>query len=264
MVTPSKKRKRNEQQSSPQAGRSLDFFFSKAKQNAATKESTESKDQNTLATGAEAVQMTDEEYARRLQAEWDTEGGSSILSKIKADSEYVESMPVSSGLDNAPSKLAAEIVDVKEVTTTENQTPKASVNTLSLQSSSALEDIVTSSIPFDDDPLAFSPSKYLPELRKVWTPEGGSATYALLTRCFVLVNSTRSRIKIVDTLVNFLRTLIEGDPNSILPAVSPPSICKISASSKQYYRSGLRRMQFPLLIYPSSLGWVALLSPKPL
>ena len=48
----------------------------------------------------------------------------------------------------------------------------------------------------------------------------GGATYALLTRCFVLVSGTTSRIKIVDTLVNCLRLLIEGDPDSLLPAVS--------------------------------------------
>jgi DNA ligase-1 len=52
-----------------------------------------------------------------------------------------------------------------------------------------------------------------------------------LTRCFILINSTTSRIKIVDTLVNLLRTIIEGDPSSLLPAVwlatnaiSPPYI----------------------------------------
>lgn len=35
----------------------------------------------------------------------------------------------------------------------------------------------------------------------------------------MLVNSTQSRIKIVDTLVNLLRTIIEGDPDSLLPTV---------------------------------------------
>jgi DNA ligase-1 len=35
----------------------------------------------------------------------------------------------------------------------------------------------------------------------------------------VLVNSTTSRIRIVDTLVNTIRLLIEGDPPSLLPAV---------------------------------------------
>jgi len=45
------------------------------------------------------------------------------------------------------------------------------------------------------------------------------------------VNSTTSRIKIVDTLVNFLRIIIEGSPTSLLPAVwlttnaiSPPYV----------------------------------------
>ena len=35
----------------------------------------------------------------------------------------------------------------------------------------------------------------------------------------MLVNSTQSRIKIVDTLVNLLRVIIEADPKSLLPTV---------------------------------------------
>jgi DNA ligase-1 len=57
-------------------------------------------------------------------------------------------------------------------------------------------------------------------LKKQWAQqEGGHITYALLTQGFILINSTQSRIKIVDTLVNLLRTIIEGDPESLLPAV---------------------------------------------
>jgi DNA ligase-1 len=102
---------------------------------------------------------------------------------------------------------------------------------LGLQSLTSAEDTVTLTIPFDESPLTFQPSNYVPELQMRWAREGGHASYALLTRCFVLVNSTQSRIKIVDTLVNCLRTIIEGDPDSLLPAVwlatnsiSPPYI----------------------------------------
>lgn len=79
--------------------------------------------------------------------------------------------------------------------------------------------------------MTFDPSRYLPDLKNCWAAHSGEASYSLLTRCFILVNSTQSRIKIVDTLVNFLRTIIEGDPESLLPAVwlatnaiSPPYI----------------------------------------
>jgi len=67
--------------------------------------------------------------------------------------------------------------------------------------------------------LAFDSLKYARELKAYWSTEGGNASYALLTRAFILANATTSRIKIVDTLVNFLRVLIEGDPSSVLPAV---------------------------------------------
>ncbi|KAF4589281.1 hypothetical protein GQ602_003170 [Ophiocordyceps camponoti-floridani] len=93
------------------------------------------------------------------------------------------------------------------------------------------EDVVNSSIPLDEPPLNFDPSDYVPRLKECWASEGGNASYGLLTRSFVLVSATTSRIKIVDTLVNCLRLLIEGDPSSLLPAVwlatnsiSPPYI----------------------------------------
>ncbi|PHH86062.1 hypothetical protein CDD83_10801 [Cordyceps sp. RAO-2017] len=104
-------------------------------------------------------------------------------------------------------------------------------STLTLQSADMAEDVVTSSIPLDEPPLTFDPLKYVSQLKEHWASEGGNASYALLTRCFVLVSATTSRIKIVDTLVNCLRVLIEGDPSSLLPAVwlatnsiSPPYI----------------------------------------
>lgn len=103
--------------------------------------------------------------------------------------------------------------------------------TLSLQSVAASVDSVSESIPFDQSPLVFDPSEHVPKLKEHWASEDGSASYALLTRCFVLVSSTSSRIKIVDTLVNCLRVLIEADPESLLPAVwlatnsiSPPYV----------------------------------------
>ncbi len=74
-------------------------------------------------------------------------------------------------------------------------------------------------MPFDESPLTFNLAKYVTELQGHWAAEGGDASYAILTRCFVLVNSTQSRIKIVDTLVNLLRVIIEADPNSLLPTV---------------------------------------------
>jgi hypothetical protein len=71
-------------------------------------------------------------------------------------------------------------------------------------------------LPLDTDPLSFTPSSY-EYLTKSWP--NNKAPYALLTHAFVLINSTRSRIKIVDTLVNLFRLLIHLDPESLVSAV---------------------------------------------
>jgi hypothetical protein len=99
--------------------------------------------------------------------------------------------------------------------------PTKSKNTLSLQSTGSAEDTISSNLPLDENPLTFDPAKYVIQLHGHWATEGSDASYALLTRCFVLVNSTQSRIKIVDTLVNLLRVIIETDPSSLLPTVRP-------------------------------------------
>ncbi|PFH63021.1 hypothetical protein XA68_10433 [Ophiocordyceps unilateralis] len=137
--------------------------------------------------------LTDEELAWKLQAEWDREAAASDVTPTRQSSEH----PVNGAAKGAP--------------------PDA--------------DVVNSSIPLDEPPLSFDPSKYVPRLKKCWESEGGNASYGLLTRSFVLVSATTSRIKIVDSLVNCLRLLIEGDASSLLPAVwlatnsiSPPYI----------------------------------------
>lgn len=190
------------------------------------------------------VALTDEELARKLQAEWDEQdsgarsadvGGQTIDQSTSTnidgrqirniDVSKLEEVQHSSQGDNVAGRRleGTEGVDLSPVTKKKD--------TLSLQSAASAEDAISSTISFDENPLIFDPSKYLPDLKTHWATEGGKASYGLLTRSFVLVNSTQSRIKIVDTLVNFLRTIIEGDPDSLLPAVwlatnaiSPPYI----------------------------------------
>lgn len=230
MSTPTKRRKKND--GSVQPIRSLNYFFAKQTAKAATKDASQTVAGGIKAATGEDGSLTDEELARKLQEEWNKEdqqdeqnGGQAssnelyedpkkptIGGTIKDDSETKE--PHSMNLDAAPKTVA----------------PKQT-NTLSLQSTTSEEDIITANIPFDQSPLEFDPSNYIPDLQKHWVTDGGHATYALLTRCFILINSTTSRIKIVDTLVNLLRTIIEGDPDSLLPAVwlatnsiSPPYI----------------------------------------
>lgn len=245
MSTPSKRRKlNNSSKTSPAvAPKNLDFFFGKKRQDAAIP-STRAETSSLHQQGES--QLTDEQLARKIQAEWDQkDGGRQIegqVSLAEADrASYVlpvaeqkpqeegitsgegntitsESTDVKAGSDGTPFSDSRKNRESSGVTSSLNPFSSGK-NTLSLQSMGSAEDTITSTIPFDESPLVFQPSGYIRDLQSHWAAEGGNASYALLTRCFVLVNSTQSRIKIVDTLVNLLRVIIEGDPSSLLPAV---------------------------------------------
>lgn len=203
MSNPAKKRKRNAPESTPQQTRSIASFF----QSQATKKTEQAvNSENELADTAHDTEQTlsDEALARKLQKEWDEE----------------ESSLASTTQDPEPTTSTTTTTSTPPVTLTENPKSKAQKkNTLSLQSSTGMEDTISLSIPLDQSPLTFDAASYAEELQSHWAAEGGDATYALLTRAFVLANATTSRIRIVDTLVNFLQVLIEGDPSSVLPAV---------------------------------------------
>ncbi|KAI1385509.1 ATP-dependent DNA ligase [Hypoxylon trugodes] len=231
MSSPAKKRKLNNNGSKSSAlpSRGLEYFFSKQKQN---NDSDKEARQGKMASHSPSLpdrvhEMTDEELARKLQAEWDREA------EIAGHGSGTPAAPTTSDFRNTPSSTEAVATPVEATNTVfeATKTNDKGKGTLSLQSVAAAVDTVSETIPFDESPLTFDPSKYVPQLQEHWESEGGNASYALLTRCFVLVNSTSSRIKIVDTLVNCLRVLIEGDPKSLLPAVwlatnsiSPPYI----------------------------------------
>ncbi|KAI1499130.1 DNA ligase 1 [Biscogniauxia marginata] len=207
MPSPAKKRKLNDSKSTGPSSKGLEYFFSKQRQNGS---STNVSPGATLDNGSMSQhrEMTDEQLAKKLQAEWDLEDARGGL-------------PDQAQGSSSPSKVHQGSLN-KISSRSNSPVPSASGKgkaTLSLQSVAASVDAVSESIPLDESPLTFDPSKYVPELQKHWAGEGGDASYALLTRCFVLVSSTASRIKIVDTLVNCLRILIEADPESLLPAV---------------------------------------------
>ncbi|KAK5172876.1 uncharacterized protein LTR77_002997 [Saxophila tyrrhenica] len=244
MSTPNKRRKKNDYQASPSNGRNLDYFFGKQRGKEANVENLSQRNvpQNEALDGvdAEDTELTDEQLARKLQAEWDEQdraerpgGGENF--------ENANGEPDTATTKEPPDKAGDTIVDAGTPQDApgpqEREQPANAFSasgkktTLSLQSATADEDTTSHHIPFDESPLTFDPQKYIPDLEQQWAAEGGAATYAILTHCFVLVNSTQSRIKIVDTLVNFIRTIIEGDPESLLPAVwlatnsiSPPYI----------------------------------------
>ena len=251
MTTPNKRRKKNDYQASPNANRSLDYFFGKQKDKEEAKVDISLQTANTageneneaLETETENEDLTDEQLARKLQAEWDKQdridGGVEVngsketgeISHVEADDEPPDKAPSSTPNGNDAAALPSGADEVKPEPTSDAFAALGKKTTLALQSATAAEDTTSHHIPFDESPLTFDVQKYVPGLKKLWASEGDAATYAILTHCFVLVNSTQSRIKIVDTLVNLLRTIIEGDPESLLPAVwlatnsiSPPYI----------------------------------------
>ncbi|KAF2007960.1 ATP-dependent DNA ligase [Amniculicola lignicola CBS 123094] len=225
MSSPAKRRKKNHYSASDKPTRSLDWFFAKQKDGAGAKKVEEE-------VKAEETPLTDEEYARKLQEEWNKEDR---LQKVSNSDDLYDDPPKPS-TNGEGSHILKDTDTVKTDSACPAPDPPRPIvsrqkDTLSLQSTAAEEDTTSTNIPFDQSPLEFEPAKYIPDLQRHWAADGGHATYALLTRCFVLVNSTTSRIKIVDTLVNLLRTIIEGDPESLLPAVwlatnaiSPPYI----------------------------------------
>ncbi|TDZ36882.1 DNA ligase 3 [Colletotrichum spinosum] len=226
MPSPTKKRKLNDQSSSGVQSRSLEYFFSKQKQKGTStpRESLSEAAVAPLSNEANGSELTDEELARKLQAEWDAEVQNERAASTPCPDPTKESTPQLSQPDEsaAPAEPPAPTVVVPQEPTK---------NTLSLSSVANAEDTASATVPLDQSPLTFDTSEFVPQLKANWAAEGGRASYAFLTRCFVLVNGTQSRIKIVDTLVNCIRVLIEADPESLLPAVwlatnaiSPPYI----------------------------------------
>ncbi|KAL1973942.1 hypothetical protein VTN31DRAFT_5502 [Thermomyces dupontii] len=191
MPSPAKKRKTTATEASQHTRTIESFFRAQATKRTKTEQRPKSE------TPEHSETLTDEELARKLQDEWNREDADRDIAPT-----VETTTPTTTVDDDKPLK----------------QPPKEK-DTLSLQSSLGSEDTIVSSIPFDQSPLTFEPATYVAQLRKHWEAEGGDATYALLVRGFVLINSTTSRIKIVDTLVNLLRVLIEGAPDSLLPAV---------------------------------------------
>ena len=180
--------------------------------------------------------LTDEEVARRLHEELngvDGEGGNATdrgevgegsgASSALAQVAYQEPT-ISSRLGAQDQNLVDNLYSIDDIEKPNHHAisklPLATKKeTLSLQSTVAEQDKKSTEIPFDEFCLTFDPQKYISDLRREWDALGGNATYALLVQCFTLVSGTQSRIKIVNILVNFVRTLIEGDPESLLPAV---------------------------------------------
>ena len=120
---------------------------------------------------------------------------------------------------------APPVPEVKETgLTSEKEAKTPNLVIYNSMSTTSLEEIYA--IPLDKDPLQFNPSIDA-SCATSWFP--GKTPYAFLTHSFILINSTRSRLKIVDYLVNTLRVVTHHDPESLLPlvwlttnAIAPP------------------------------------------
>ena len=243
MTTPSKRRKTNNHQSSPHSVKSLDFFFGKQKDSKDTgnreravlePELASSGSQQDASEVPTTRALTDEELARKLQSEWDQQERTTVNALRANNDSAVEPKCTSAALQPAAGSLNQGSVAsgrIIPIETSQQSINASERDTLTLQSAISAEDCVSSMISFDDSPLTFNSTKYVSDLKRQWAGQGGDTSYGLLVRCFVLINSTQSRIKIVDTLVNYLRTIIESDPPSLLPsvwlatnAISPPYI----------------------------------------
>lgn len=207
MPSPAKKRRRNEPET---PSRSIRSFFEPRNN---TPQST-FPPSPTHPHRAGEEPLSDEALARRLQTEWDEEA-----SRSRPEDDSVQastSVPPKSKSEERQIQENAEDAGRRDKT---DSGPRNAKEVLSLQTAASAEDTISSAIPFDQSPLTFELSEYLGQLKGHWQAHGGSAPYAVLAQAFAFVNNTQSRIKIVDILVNLLRILIEGDPESLLPAV---------------------------------------------
>ncbi|EWC45233.1 hypothetical protein DRE_05960 [Drechslerella stenobrocha 248] len=211
--SPAKRRRKNDRTALPTKGpATLDYFFSRKP--------------TALPKRPEPITgLTDEQLARKLQEQWDKEdvalgdGTDSVPASQKSISEAQESkdLELAQRLQQEEDTTANEDGDEPSETGRIKEPINITPSDAKVQLEDKLEwDKLIEELPFDIDPLSFSPEDYAPLIESL--PEG-RLTYGLLTRAFVLINSTRSRIKIVDTLTNFLRVAIACDPASLLPAV---------------------------------------------
>lgn len=219
MSSPAKKRRLNNGgKTAAGQPRGLEYFFSRKRQN----DGASAPDSGAETPPGNPGVLTDEELARKLQAQYDKEVASETGVEVRGGGATKDEGGMESDGQDGALPLESKAKADGAVIARPEARPDMPETTLTLQSAAKADDGIIASIPLDESPLKFDPSKYVPQLQQHWAAEGGNAPYTLLTRCFVLVSATSSRIKIVDTLVNCLRILIEGDAPSLLPAVSSP------------------------------------------
>ncbi|KAK9454921.1 hypothetical protein V1511DRAFT_375659 [Dipodascopsis uninucleata] len=200
-----KKPKRNHH-----AARTLDdFFVRSARINTAESSSTP------------AAEKTDEEIARDLQAQFDAEYNEHIQSSQEnKESRNGDVLELKDHTD-LPYDISSSQHYVE--TSDKQQTRKVSTHFEELEQnlvyssdgSDNLYDYI-STVDFTCGPEIFDIKSISNQLRSYIS---ASTPYALLSALFSQVDATKSRIRILNSITNFLRVLIAIDPQSIVPAV---------------------------------------------
>jgi DNA ligase 1 len=239
--TPSPKKKRR-LETTP-VKHSLEFFFAKQAQTPPRRVKEESTFSATRGTEDVEIQrlkqeLADEKLARELQ-ELETASKTNDEQFARQLDEFYHSVDGDSTITDEPvtpiknKKYSGKDLD----TPTPDRADKSNLERMNSLSPLAMKvagkstEIQTSlkeicAIPLDKDPLAFDPAVDA-ACADSWSPQ--KTPYAFLTHAFILINSTRSRLKMVDYLVNTLRVVIHHDPLSLLPlvwlttnAIAPP------------------------------------------
>ncbi|ODA76019.1 hypothetical protein RJ55_08301 [Drechmeria coniospora] len=165
MPSPVKKRKLNNgTKPGLSEPKGLEYFFSKQKKSDIhTEIPVDDGEPSGIST-----QLTDEELARKLQAEFDREvtretwSGSQSETGAKEDRSNLSSQGPE--LHEKPKSVTSPALIQQEEAA--RSTAGKPDTILTLQSTGTAEDILTSSLPLDESPLSFEPSKYIPQL--VW------------------------------------------------------------------------------------------------
>ena len=139
-----------------------------------------------------------------------------VQRQIDADEAFARSLQQATSKNLASSPTDA-VIELDEEQPKESVPSVDIVQEVTMTQPSEIDGEPGIPIPLDKGPLDFS-VKEDAAIAGLWSKQGG-APYSFLSQTFVLVNSTRSRLKIVDYLVNSLRVLIHYDPGSLLHAV---------------------------------------------
>ncbi|KAK9313004.1 hypothetical protein V1524DRAFT_437565 [Lipomyces starkeyi] len=199
--------------SSPGSKRTLDFFFANRSLNNSPVDRKPS--QQKAENGNE---IADEELARKLQAQFDAEYHE--LNQNNTARQLVQDPEHTTIFDNAGvSNFETDTLKVSESDISVAETVDCGVRPPPPAKEDALNPTAAiygsiATIDFTVGPPEFDPIEHLTALKKLIP-----APYLLLTHLFTQVDATRSRIKIINGLTNFIRLLMLLDKSAITSAV---------------------------------------------